>query len=263
MVATIPFTMIPSLERICNIPLDDTDLSAWVETYDSPDMRKDRVIISSCDGQPLVTGILDGIRSAILNSSDRVKYQDIGSILKFLQYLASNVKNGLPNEAMLERIMARVTEYHAQSLESDVVPDSVKGLASQEVKDKFYKGGVYYPGFPPLQPRGKYFKDVKSKSKTPAAGSSAKSIKGCTKSFRSKTYRTGDVVAHPSPVHTFFSALIRLPLAGGIFTFMCVHGVCLGHHVIPSSEGMCLKVPLPAMVADPRMERDQDQFKSY
>jgi hypothetical protein len=34
-----------------------------------------------------------------------------------------------------------------------------------------------------------------------------------------------------------FSNFVFSNLAGGIFTFMCVHGLCIGHHIIPKAEG--------------------------
>lgn len=221
--STMPPTTIPAIRRVCgtNCGKSRSTMVQWAKDYGvSQQSRKDLVMISSSMGQPLVRGVLDGMKDAINQNADQVDPQDFQHVLDWIVYLARTVENGFPDEDMVRRIMLRVADIESEVGVSNHWHDDTReetlsmGSTSQENNDNLHKGGTYYPGHPPLSKRGVYFKDLESIRKTGgksgtrtdsgSASDSAWYKRGCDKRFSSKDKRTG-----------------------GIFTFMWVTLPCL------------------------------------
>jgi hypothetical protein len=101
--ATIPFSMIPSMHKIC---MKVSDIPRWVSEYHSGGRK---LLLVGSQGQPIVREICDSLAESFTSSasSDALETQ-IRFVLDWLAYLGSIVTNSIPSPEMLARILGHV-----------------------------------------------------------------------------------------------------------------------------------------------------------
>lgn len=234
--AVLPFEAIIIIEQI----LDGLDN---VCEFPSRLTKHHRFRLSQCVGNaglvPLLIEVAESISKDVQSDSSSVDHSpnwtqwisDCKVVLAFVKYLSDNVKLSF-EPGIRFRLLAKLrsdprgkppsakaytSSEHISLTSTDSVQIASSGDDLYDI-DGFFRKGSHYPCWYVGCERGVYKKDSDKKDSQDAArkqeSESSGADGGCAKDFPAGRGRTG-----------------------GLFTFVCPHGVCYGFHIIPRGEG--------------------------